>query len=69
MASGPRRNISRASNKGYSGNMKGEGFVLGGLGIYDKEKGVVYEHAESEFGDHAPIEDILTAVKSLLGSS
>ena len=53
--SGPRNNMSRASGKGFQGNMKGEGFVLGGLGIYEKEKGVIYEHAESEFGDHAPL--------------
>ncbi|KAI9018935.1 hypothetical protein DFJ74DRAFT_675324 [Hyaloraphidium curvatum] len=60
-----RQNAARAESKGYSGNMKGEGFILGGIGVYDKDKGVVYSYAEKEFGDHAPLEDLLAAVRSV----
>lgn len=56
LGSGPRKNIARASAKGFEGNLSGEGFVLGGVGLYDKEKGVIFEHAEREFGDHAKVE-------------
>jgi hypothetical protein len=59
-----RKNYARAKNKA-EGNMRGEGTILGGLLIVSKEKGVVYSYAEKTFGDHAPIQEVATALQSL----
>lgn len=36
------RNILRANWKGYQGNMKGEGFILGGLYVIGPENQVMF---------------------------
>ena len=56
----------RARGKGIEGNMKGEGRLLGGVFVIGPgEEGVVFEHRESEFGDHANLTDIMDAVKKM----
>ncbi|KAJ3323223.1 hypothetical protein HDV06_001990 [Boothiomyces sp. JEL0866] len=57
------KNGMRATNDGYTGNIVGEGFVLGGVCVVDKDGNSVYEYAEKHFGDHAPIEQVLDACK------
>lgn len=43
--------------------MKGEGRLLGGVLVVGPAKtGVVFEHREKEFGDHANTKDVLDAV-------
>lgn len=37
------RNILRASRKGYQGNRKGEGFILGGLYVIGPENQVLFQ--------------------------
>jgi hypothetical protein len=57
--------IFRARGKGVEGNMKGEGRLLGGLFVVGAgDLGVLLEHRESEFGDHANTTSILDVVKS-----
>jgi hypothetical protein len=50
-------NYRRAGSKGYSGDTKGEGRVLGGLYIVTRDQ-VVYEYPEKISGDHAPLNGI-----------
>jgi len=58
-------NIFRARGKQVEGNMKGEGRLLGGVFVIGPgNTGVLYEHRESEWGDHANLTDILNAVSS-----
>ena len=58
----------RALNEQYQGNLKGEGRLLGGvLVIGPGETGVVYDYREKEFGDHAPVEEVVAAVKKMKG--
>ena len=48
------------------GNMKGEGRLLGGvLVVGPGETGVVYDYREKEFGDHAPVEEVVEAVEKI----
>lgn len=62
--------IFRAKNKGVSGNMDGEGRLLGGLFVIGPgEQGILYEYRESEFGDHAPKEEVLAAIKKIKPAS
>lgn len=44
---------------GYSGNMKGEGFILGGMLIISSMGEIVYKFSEEMPGDTPPIQDIL----------
>jgi len=58
--------IRRASQKGVDGNLKGEGRLLGGVFVIGPgEQGVLYEHREAEFGDHANTTAILDAIKNI----
>lgn len=52
--------------RGVEGNMKGEGRLLGGVFLVGpREAGVVFEHRESEFGDHANTTEILESIRAL----
>lgn len=54
----------RAHGKGIAGNFEGEGRLLGGVFVIGRgDTGVLLEHRESEFGDHANHTDIITAVQ------
>jgi len=56
----------RARGKDFQGNMKGEGRLLGGVYVIGPgDSGVLFEHRESEFGDHANLTDVMEAVKSI----
>ncbi|KAG1930454.1 peroxiredoxin-like 2A isoform b [Pimephales promelas] len=56
-------NFLQAWRKGYHGNKKGEGFVLGGLYVIGPEnQGILLEHHEKEFGDKADLSAVLKAV-------
>ena len=46
-------------------NLNGEGLIFGGSFVMKAgSKGVQYQFQERNFGDHAPIEDILAAAKA-----
>lgn len=60
--------IFRAQGKGVEGNMKGEGRLLGGLFVLGPgDLGILLEHRESEFGDHANRTAILDVIESHSG--
>lgn len=60
------RNIKRSKAAGLEGNTKGEGRLLGGVYVLGPgERGVVYEHRESEWGDHADPEAVVAAAEAL----
>ncbi|KAI9590882.1 AhpC/TSA antioxidant enzyme-domain-containing protein [Syncephalis fuscata] len=57
-------------NKGrkVSGNLKGEGRILGGLYVVKPgDAGIEYEHVESQFGDIASLENIIRACENASG--
>ncbi|CAB4070282.1 Peroxiredoxin-like 2A [Lepeophtheirus salmonis] len=55
-----------AWRKGVSGNLEGDGSLLGGTFVMGPgSKGVLYEHRETYFGDHVNMEDILSIARSL----
>lgn len=58
--------VFRAKGKNVEGNMKGEGRLLGGVYVIGPgDQGVILEHRESEFGDHANLSEILEAVEKM----
>lgn len=60
------RNFFRAWKSGYTGNLDGEGFVLGGVFVVGPGKqGVLLEHREKEFGDKVSLDAVLDAVKKI----
>ncbi|KAK0139742.1 Redox-regulatory protein FAM213A [Merluccius polli] len=61
------QNFLRARRSGYQGNMKGEGFILGGVFVIGPgDQGILLEHREKEFGDKVSNEDVLEAVKRII---
>ncbi|KAJ7324369.1 hypothetical protein JRQ81_017389 [Phrynocephalus forsythii] len=60
------KNFFRAWKGGYTGNLDGEGFVLGGVFVVGPGKqGVLLEHREKEFGDKVSLDAVLDAVKKI----
>ncbi|KTG37765.1 hypothetical protein cypCar_00043468, partial [Cyprinus carpio] len=60
------RNLLQVWRRGYHGNRKGEGFVLGGLYVIGPEnQGILLEHHEKEFGDKADLSAVRTAVSRI----
>ncbi|KAF4106238.1 hypothetical protein G5714_012228 [Onychostoma macrolepis] len=60
------RNLLQVWRRGYHGNRKGEGFVLGGLYVIGPEnQGILLEHHEKEFGDKADLTAVRTAVSRI----
>uniref|UniRef100_A0A665WCW3 Peroxiredoxin-like 2A n=1 Tax=Echeneis naucrates TaxID=173247 RepID=A0A665WCW3_ECHNA len=60
------RNLVHAGKKGYQGNRRGEGFILGGLFVIGAEKqGILLEHREKEFGDKADLSSIMEAARKI----
>jgi hypothetical protein len=60
-------NLERANAKGVSGNLKGEGFKLGGVWALSPEGAIAYEHKEGCWGDTvhgARLEELKTALSS-----
>mmetsp|Transcript_21972 Transcript_21972/g.70778 ORF Transcript_21972/g.70778 Transcript_21972/m.70778 type:complete len:147 (+) Transcript_21972:211-651(+) len=66
-----KKNMKRA--EGVDGNLKGEGFIHGG--VYVVKKGAlkgeepVYAHHEAEIGDHPPTDDLVEACKRAADAS
>ena len=57
--------------KGVSGNLKGEGFKLGGVWALSPEGAIAYEHKEGCWGDTvhgARLEELKTALSSFARS-
>ena len=56
----------RARSGGFSGNMEGDGTLLGGTVVMGTpQQGILFQYQAKEFGDHAPFEDIETAVSKI----
>jgi len=56
----------RMKNKKIEGNLKGEGFLKGGLFVVSPKEGIVYVHSE-ETGSEMPYAEIERVVAKLLG--
>ncbi|CAB4070299.1 Peroxiredoxin-like 2A [Lepeophtheirus salmonis] len=55
-----------AWRKGVSGNLEGDGSLLGGTFVMGPgSEGVLYEHRETYFGDHVNMTEVLSIAKSL----
>lgn len=61
------KNGNRAQTKypELQGDLKGEGRRLGGLLVVDSKGQVQYSYLEKVFGDHAPMEEVVSAVEKL----
>uniref|UniRef100_A0A8C5RHA4 Peroxiredoxin-like 2A n=1 Tax=Laticauda laticaudata TaxID=8630 RepID=A0A8C5RHA4_LATLA len=60
------RNFWRAWRGGYTGNIDGEGVILGGVFVIGPGKqGVLLEHREKEFGDKVSLEAVLDAIRKI----
>lgn len=59
-------NFFRARSGGFSGNLEGEGFILGGVFVVGSGKqGILLEHREKEFGDKVNLASVLEAAKKI----
>lgn len=58
------KRYKEASSNGVKGNLEGEGRILGGLYIVAPGR-VIYEYPESEFGDHAPVDEVMEILKNV----
>ena len=63
---------ARAYRKGFSGDTRGEGTQLGGLIVAgpvstsaEDDVSIIYLYREQEWGDHAPIAEVLAACRQL----
>ena len=55
-----------AHSSGISGNMKGDGSLLGStLVVGSQDQGILYEHRSRVFGDRADPQQVLDAVKKI----
>uniref|UniRef100_A0A3B3SPM2 Peroxiredoxin-like 2A n=1 Tax=Paramormyrops kingsleyae TaxID=1676925 RepID=A0A3B3SPM2_9TELE len=60
------QNLLRVWKKGYHGNTKGEGFILGGVFVIGPaQQGILLEHREKEFGDKVNVSSVLEAAKKI----
>nr|XP_014335930.1 PREDICTED: redox-regulatory protein FAM213A isoform X3 [Bos mutus] len=60
------QNFFRAWNGGFSGNLDGEGFILGGVFVMGPGKqGILLEHREKEFGDKVNLTSVLEAARKI----
>eukprot|EP00747_Dinoflagellata_sp_TGD_P179465 gnl/TRDRNA2_/TRDRNA2_30312_c0_seq1.p1 gnl/TRDRNA2_/TRDRNA2_30312_c0~~gnl/TRDRNA2_/TRDRNA2_30312_c0_seq1.p1 ORF type:complete len:210 (+),score=37.86 gnl/TRDRNA2_/TRDRNA2_30312_c0_seq1:188-817(+) len=55
---------SAAKAKGVAGNLKGEGFTSGGVYVVRTDGKAAYSFLEEDLGDHAPVEDVVEAVRA-----
>lgn len=53
-----------AKNKGISGNMKGDGTLLGGTVILDRDGNIIFSHKQKDYVDQPNSEDMIEAVKN-----
>lgn len=60
------QNVIRVYRKKIPGNHEGIGRLLGGVYVIGPgNQGILYQHQEQEFGDHADLQHVLNAVKSI----
>uniref|UniRef100_A0A3B4FI57 Peroxiredoxin-like 2A n=1 Tax=Pundamilia nyererei TaxID=303518 RepID=A0A3B4FI57_9CICH len=60
------RNIWRAYRRGFWGNLRGEGLVLGGVFVIGPgDQGILLEHREKEFGDKVNMLAVLRAARKI----
>uniref|UniRef100_A0A8D0A6Y6 Peroxiredoxin-like 2A n=1 Tax=Sander lucioperca TaxID=283035 RepID=A0A8D0A6Y6_SANLU len=60
------RNIWRAYRKGFGGNIRGEGLVLGGVFVIGPgDQGILLEHREEEFGDKVNMLAVLRTARKM----
>uniref|UniRef100_A0A8C4J3K5 Peroxiredoxin-like 2A n=1 Tax=Dromaius novaehollandiae TaxID=8790 RepID=A0A8C4J3K5_DRONO len=60
------QNFFRAWKNGFSGNLEGEGFTLGGVYVIGAgRQGVLLEHREKEFGDKVSLPSVLEAAEKI----
>lgn len=60
------RNFFRAWDRGISGNLEGEGFILGGVFVVGSgRQGILLEHREKEFGDKVNVDSVLEAARKI----
>uniref|UniRef100_A0A8D2JEW1 Peroxiredoxin-like 2A n=1 Tax=Varanus komodoensis TaxID=61221 RepID=A0A8D2JEW1_VARKO len=58
------RNFFRAWRSGFTGNLDGEGIILGGVFVLGPGKqGVLLEHREKEFGDKVSLDVLIKTFK------
>ncbi|XP_054975492.1 peroxiredoxin-like 2A isoform X2 [Sorex araneus] len=63
-------NFFRARKGGFSGNLEGEGFILGGVYVVGAgNQGILLEHREKEFGDKVDPASVLEAVQKIKSSA
>ena len=56
----------RARSGGFSGNVEGDGTLLGAtLVLGSGDQGILFQYQAREFGDHAPLHNISTAVDAI----
>jgi len=56
--------LKRAKAKGVTGNTTGEGMIAGGVYVVRADGLASYTFLEEDVGDHAPVEDVIEAVKA-----
>uniref|UniRef100_A0A669BHP8 Peroxiredoxin-like 2A n=1 Tax=Oreochromis niloticus TaxID=8128 RepID=A0A669BHP8_ORENI len=60
------RNIWRAYRRGFWGNLRGEGLVLGGVFVIGPgDQGILLEHREKEFGDKVNMLAVLRTARKM----
>ncbi|TRZ21866.1 hypothetical protein HGM15179_005270 [Zosterops borbonicus] len=60
------QNFFRAWRGGYTGNLEGEGFTLGGVYVIGAgTQGILLEHREKEFGDKVSLPSVLEAAEKI----
>ena len=56
----------RARSGGFSGNVEGDGTLLGAtLVLGSGDQGILFQYQAKEFGDHASLHNISTAVDAI----
>jgi len=60
-----RASYQRASDRGVTGNITtGEGLIAGGVYVVKQDGKAAYAFQEEQMGDHAPVDDVIEAVKA-----
>lgn len=54
-------NVRRAKAKKVDGDMKGDGFQMGGLIVVEPSGEIIYRFKQTQMGDHPPPEAVLEA--------
>jgi hypothetical protein len=55
--------VAAAKSAGIEGNLRGDGFVLGGQILVDTNGEVVFEHKQKRYGDDATVHEIKSAIQ------